>query len=165
MAQAFPRSRFLGLDFSEEGIAAGREEARRLGLANARFEARDVAASGALGRHDVVTAFDTIHDQARPRAVLRQIADSLRPGGVFLMMDIAASSRLEDNVSHPFGPTLYAASVMHCMTVSLAQDGEGLGTVWGEETARAMLQEAGLRSVEVKHLEGDPFHAFFVATK
>jgi SAM-dependent methyltransferase len=163
MARAFPQSRFVGIDFSEEGVAAGRAEARALGLANATFQCADVARPGALAKCDFITAFDTIHDQARPRDVLRHIAGALRPGGSLLMMDIAASSNLEENLEHPFGPFLYGASVFHCMTVSLAQGGEGLGTLWGEQKAKALLSEAGFREIEVRHLEGDPVHAFFVA--
>jgi len=165
LAQAFPNSRFVGYDFSEDGIAAGRAEAERLGLTNARFEARDVANLGGAEQFDLVTAFDTIHDQAAPRRVLKGIAESLRPGGAFLMMDMAASSKLEENVEHPMGPLLYAASTFHCMTVSLAQGGEGLGTVWGEQKAVELLEEAGLRDVEVKRLDGDFFHVFFTATR
>ena len=83
----------------------------------------------------------------------------------FLMIDVAASSRLEENVEHPLGPFLYGISVMHCMTVSLAQDGEGLGTVWGEQKALELLAEAGFADVQVKQLEGDPINNVYVATK
>lgn len=163
MAQAFPASRFVGLDFSDEGIAAARAEASAWGLANAHFQAADLA-SGLPGRYDLVTAFDVIHDLARPDVVLRQIRESLNDGGVFLMMDIAGSSRLEENLDHPIGPLLYCASVMHCMSVSLAQGGEGLGTMWGEQRAEQYLRNAGFTRIEVSHLEGDPMHAFYVAT-
>ena len=165
MAQAFPNSRFVGYDFSEEAVAAGQAEAERLGLSNARFELRDIANLGEVERFDLITAFDTVHDQAQPRRVLGGIAEALRPGGVLLVMDIAASSRLEENLDHPLGPLLYAASTFHCMTVSLAQGGEGLGTVWGEQRAAELLEEAGFARVEVKHIEGNFFHAFFVATR
>jgi SAM-dependent methyltransferase len=165
LAQTFPNSRFVGYDFSDEAIGAGRAEAERLRLSNARFEQRDVSTLGSADQFDFITAFDTVHDQAQPRRVLRGIAEALRGGGAFLMMDIAASSNLEDNLDHPLGPLLYAASTFHCMTVSLAQGGEGLGTVWGEQTAREYLEEAGFSDVKVQHLEGDIMHAFFVATK
>jgi 2-polyprenyl-3-methyl-5-hydroxy-6-metoxy-1,4-benzoquinol methylase len=161
MAQAFPASRLTGRDFSEEGIAAARAEAADRGLRNARFEVRDVAAIAEVGAYDLVTAFDVVHDLAHPRAVLERVRQALRPGGVFLMVEIAAASELEDNVGHPFGPMLYAASLYHCMSVSLAQGGEGLGTVWGERRARELLEEIGFR-VERCELAGDPLHAYFV---
>jgi SAM-dependent methyltransferase len=78
----------------------------------------------------LITAFDTIHDQAQPAKVLKEIYNALRKGGVFLMQDIAASNHLHENTNNPLAPTLYTFSTMHCMTGSLAYDGEGLGTVW-----------------------------------
>jgi SAM-dependent methyltransferase len=165
MAAAYPRSNFVGYDFSEEAIDAARREADRSGLRNVRYEVRDVSDLGAEGAFDFVTAFDAIHDQARPREVLASIARALRPGGAFLMVDIRASSRLEDNLELPWGPFLYTVSTMHCMTVSLALDGEGLGTAWGEQQACAMLNEAGFRNVRVESIEGDVFNNYYVARK
>ncbi|GBD27509.1 Ubiquinone biosynthesis O-methyltransferase [bacterium HR30] len=162
MARAFPNSRFVGVDFSPEGIEAARGEAASWKLSNARFEVADVAAA-LPGKFDLVTAFDVIHDLAKPKVVLANIRRALRPEGVFLMMDMAASSHLEENFDHPMGPLLYGASVMHCMTVSLAQGGEGLGTMWGEHVAQKYLKEAGFSDVQVHHLERDPMHTFYIA--
>jgi 2-polyprenyl-3-methyl-5-hydroxy-6-metoxy-1,4-benzoquinol methylase len=116
-------------------------------------------------RYDLITAFDVIHDLAHPAKVLRSIFDALRPGGSFLMADIAASSNVEENVEHVLGPTLYAISTMHCMSVSLEQGGAGLGTVWGEQTAKRMLDEAGFTGIEVKQVEGDIFNNYYIARK
>jgi SAM-dependent methyltransferase len=164
MAQAFPRSRFIGFDFAEDGVERGRQEAAAMDLRNARFEAKDVAELSAPDSFDLITAFDTIHDQAQPRKVLKEIAEALRPGGTFLMVDIAASSNVEDNIDHPLGPTLYAFSTLHCMTVSLALGGEGLGTAWGEQKARELLAEAGFDRIDVRQVEGDIFNNYYVAT-
>ena len=165
LAEAYPESSFAGYDISEEGIAGAAAEARRRGLSNVRFEVKDVAALDEQGRYGLITAFDAIHDQARPAAVLRGIAASLRQDGIFLMQDIAASSHLHKNLDHPLAPYLYTVSCMHCMTVSLAQDGEGLGTVWGEETARRMLEEAGFAGVEVRQIAQDILNSYYVAKK
>ena len=54
---------------------------------------------------------------------------------------------------------------MHCMTVSLSLDGDGLGTVWGEQNARQMLADAGFSSVDVAHVEADAFNAYYIARK
>jgi hypothetical protein len=97
--------------------------------------------------------------------VLRGIADALRPDGVYLCVDIAASSHLEDNLEHPLGPTIYTISTMHCMTVSLALDGAGLGAAWGEQTARSMLADAGFTDVTTERVEGDVFNIYYVAHK
>jgi 2-polyprenyl-3-methyl-5-hydroxy-6-metoxy-1,4-benzoquinol methylase len=163
LARAFPRSRVSGYDFSEGGIAAARREAQAFGSTNVRFEVRDAAAFDESGRYDLITAFDVIHDQARPAEVLRTAARALKPGGTFLMVDVRASSQLQDNIAHPFGPFLYGISTMHCMTVSLALGGAGLGTVWGEQKAQSMLDEAGFRRVDVHRLPEDPMNNYYVA--
>ncbi len=165
MAEAFPGSRFAGFDFSDTGIAAARAEAGRMGLENARFEQRDAARLGEARRFDFITTFDAVHDQARPDLVLAGIARALRPGGVYLCVDTSASSKLAENLDHPLGPFLYTVSCMHCMTVSLADGGMGLGTMWGEQTARQMLGEAGFTSIQAERLDGDIVNAYIIATK
>ena len=165
MARAFPLSRFTGYDLSEEAIAAARAEAAAWGLANAHFELADVATLRPVDAFEFVTAFDAIHDQADPVGVLGNAARMLRPGGIFLMVDIAASSNLHENIGRPLAPGLYALSTMHCMTVSLAQGGAGLGTMWGEQTARRMLAEAGFGTVTVMQVEGDIVNSYFIATR
>jgi 2-polyprenyl-3-methyl-5-hydroxy-6-metoxy-1,4-benzoquinol methylase len=162
MARRFPKSRFSGLDVSEEAIEWARTEARRAGLHHARFSVQDAATFGGPPAYDFITAFDAIHDQAHPRRVLRGIREALREDGLFLMVDIATSSRLEENLDNPLAPFLYSVSTMHCMTVSLAQGGEGLGTCWGEDKARELLAEAGFTRVQVTRVEGDPLNAYYV---
>ncbi|MGW7088208.1 class I SAM-dependent methyltransferase [Streptomyces sp. NPDC054871] len=163
LAKAFPASRFRGVDMSETGIAAARDEAARLGLGNVRFDVVDSAELS--GSYDLITAFDVIHDLARPARTLSAISDALRDDGVFLMGDIAASSKLEENLDHPLGPTLYTFSVFYCMTVSLGEGGAGLGTVWGRQTALRMLAEAGFGDVDVRQVEGDILNVYYVARK
>lgn len=163
LARAFPRSRFLGVDISAEGIGLGRAEAAAWGLANARFEVAD--AVDLTGSFDLVTAFDAVHDQARPTQLLAVISDAVAPGGLFLMGDIAFSSRLEDNIGNPFASTIFAFSVFYCLTVSLAYGGEGLGTAWGEQKARTMLAEAGFDDVSATQVEGDPLNIYYVARR
>ena len=165
MAQAFPNSRFVGIDFSQEGLAAGAAEAHHLGLKNVTFESADVAEDRRTEAFDVVTAFDAIHDQAHPAQVLANIHRALRPGGVFLMVDIKASSRLEDNIGVPFASYLYTVSTMHCMSVSLGLDGDGLGTCWGRDVATSMLADAGFDDVQVREIESDPLNFYYIAGK
>lgn len=165
LAREFPDSRVRGYDFSEEGVGRGRQEAEEWALSNATFEVRDVADLADVAAFDLVTAFDTIHDQAHPDRVLEGIARALRDDGTFLMVDIAASSSLEENADHALGAFFYGISMMHCMSVSLGLGGMGLGTMWGEQKAREMLAKAGFGEVEVRQVEHDPFNAFYIARK
>ena len=163
LAKRYPNSRFVGIDVSAEATATA--NARRAGLGNIRFEQRDLTdfdATAAPEAFDLVTAFDAIHDQAAPERVLAGVHRTLKPGGSFLMQDIRASSQLENNLDHPIAPLLYTISTMHCMTVSLAQGGAGLGTMWGEELAVAMLREAGFNHVAVHRLPHDFQNNFYV---
>lgn len=163
MAREFPRSTFTGLDFSAEPLERARAEAAAWGLTNATFREHDVATPFGAAAYDLVTAFDTVHDQADPARVLANVRQALRPGGTFLMVDINASSRLERNLELPWASFLYAISTIHCMSVSLGQRGAGLGTVWGVELAEQMLREAGFTDIVRTQLDEDPFNAYFVA--
>ena len=165
LAATYPRSAFAGYDLSEEAIAAARSEAADQGLANASFHVLDVAQLPPEPPFGAVFAFDAIHDQVDPAGVLARVHAALEPGGVFVMFDIRASSRLEDNVGNPLAPWLYGVSTLHCLTVSLAHDGAGLGTVWGEQMARRMLGEAGFVDVSVEEVPDDPFDSLYLAHK
>lgn len=159
MAQEFSNSRFTGYDFSEEGVAAGCAEAKEMGHSNDSFEARDLATMSGINQFDVITVFDAIHDQAKPRDVLKNIYNLLRPGGVFFCVDVQASSNLHENLEHPLAPWMYSVPTMHCMTVSLALDGEGLGNMWGEQKALELLGDAGFTDIDVKQAESDVYGA------
>ncbi len=165
LAREYPASRFVGFDFSERAIERANVEAQSQGLTNARFELCDAATLDQPGAFDLVTAFDAVHDQAHPGQVLAAIARATRPGGVFLMIDIKASSKVEDNIESSFAPMLYTISTMHCMTVSLGLGGDGLGTVWGRQLATSMLHEAGFTDIQVKELEDDLFNDYYVCRK
>lgn len=165
LAKTFGNSTFVGYDFSEEAISAARREASDWGLTNVTFVVQDVAALDVESGWDIATAFDAIHDQADPARVLANIATGLLPGGRFLMVDIRAASRVQENLDIPWATFLYTVSLMHCMTVSLALDGVGLGTVWGRQTAGRMLGDAGFDVMAVHDIETDPFNSYYVATK
>lgn len=164
LAQAYPQSRFAGYDMSAEAIGMAIEEALRLGLKNVRFEVRD-AADLEPAAYDLVTAFDAIHDQAAPANVLAAIHQALRPGGLFLMQDIKASSHVDQNLDHPLGTFVYTVSCLHCMSVSLASGGAGLGAAWGRELAVEMLADAGFGNVQVQELPHDPMNYYYLAPK
>jgi 2-polyprenyl-3-methyl-5-hydroxy-6-metoxy-1,4-benzoquinol methylase len=165
LAQTFPKSNFTGYDFSAEGLAGARAEANELGLTNVRFVVKDVAEIQETDRYQLITAFDAIHDQAHPRQVLKAIAQALRPDGIFLMQDIRASSHVHQNLGHPIGPFTYTVSCLHCMTVSLALGGEGLGAAWGEEKALELLAEAGFDDVTVHQLPHDMINNYYIAKR
>lgn len=165
LAEVFPKSQFLGIDLCHEPLEKARKEVGEKGLTNVQFEQADLTRYRPSGKFDLITAFDAIHDQARPDLVLKTIFDSLSEDGDFLMQDIDGSEEVQNNLDHPFSPLLYTISTMHCMTVSLAQGGMGLGTLWGVEQATRMLKSAGFTQIKENRLEHDPMNCYFTIKK
>jgi ubiquinone/menaquinone biosynthesis C-methylase UbiE len=168
LAELYPRSRFVGMDLSREAIAYARDKAEKAGLKNVEFIAVDLSAFDTTAEPDAfdfVTTFDAIHDQAKPLNVLKGIHRTLKSEGVYLMQDISGTSHLHKDIEHPIGTFLFAISCMHCMTVSLAQGGEGLGAMWGEDKTREYLQKAGFRSIATHRLAHDIQNNWYVVRK
>ncbi len=168
LAELFPKSSFVGMDLSGEAIAAAGNDASAKGLRNIEFVAIDLSDFHERAEPEsfaFITTFDAVHDQAAPLNVLKGIHRALRRDGVYLMQDIKGSSHVYNNVAHPIGTFLYTVSCMHCMTVSLAQGGEGLGAMWGEERTREYLERAGFRSVEKHELAHDIQNNWYVVRK
>jgi 2-polyprenyl-3-methyl-5-hydroxy-6-metoxy-1,4-benzoquinol methylase len=163
LANRFPNSHFVGFDLSDEAIAMAKREASEKGLSNVTFEVRDLAQIEEVAAFDLVTAFDVIHDQAQPDRVLSNVRCGLKPGGLFLMQDISCAGHHHHDRAHVLGPFLYTISCMHCMSVSLANGGPGLGATWGKAKALEMLQAAGFDDVVVVTLPHDPMNFWFLA--
>ena len=162
LAERFPNSRFTAYDLCEDALEVGVKIKEEKGLNNLTLATKDITDLGHEDSFDLVLAFDVIHDQKDPSTVLDNVRRALRSGGTFLMQDIRASSYLEKNMEHELGPFFYTISTMHCMTVSLAQGGEGLGTVWGEELAVKMLGEAGFGDVTVERSDHDMINNYYI---
>jgi 2-polyprenyl-3-methyl-5-hydroxy-6-metoxy-1,4-benzoquinol methylase len=168
LARLFPKSQFTGVDLSREAIKYANEEVRKLKLKNIRFKVKDLTdfnITAPKNKYDIITAFDAIHDQGRPDNVLDGVYKALKPGGIFFMQDIAGSSEHHNNYDHPMGAFLYTVSTMHCMTVSLAQNGLGLGAMWGKEKALEMLSEAGFNNTEIKTFQHDFQNYYYINRK
>ena len=164
VASAYANSRFFGYDVDLRSIERARNKAVRSGIAE-RISFERIAAEDLpfVDRFDLVMAFNCVHDMARPRAALAAIRRVLKPDGAFLWSEADASDNLEENLN-PVGRMLYGASTMHCMTVSLADGGEGLGVVVGENRARGMAIEAGFRNFEKLAIK-NPYHQVFLARR
>jgi 2-polyprenyl-3-methyl-5-hydroxy-6-metoxy-1,4-benzoquinol methylase len=167
LAETYPESRFLGLDFSDEAITYARYEAAARQLKNLEYRVTDLSSfdeKADPAAFDFITTFDAIHDQGKPLNVLKGIRRSLKPDGVYLMQDISGTSHVHKDIDHPIGPLLYTVSCMHCMTVSLAQGGEGLGAMWGEEKTLEYLRAAGFTNIETRKLAHDIQNNWYVVT-
>jgi 2-polyprenyl-3-methyl-5-hydroxy-6-metoxy-1,4-benzoquinol methylase len=147
MAQAFPESRFVGVDYHAESIAVARDRALEHGVAaNTHFEV--ATAKSYSGRdYDLVCFMDCLHDLGDPVGALAHCRKALKPDGAVMLVEPRAGDRLEDNVN-PVGRLFYAASTMACTPNSLAQEvGLALGAQAGEERLRAVAREAGFSTL------------------
>ncbi len=162
LAQAFPRSRYVGYDNFGPTVARATANAREAGVSDrVRFEERDVS-KGLPAKFDVITTFDVVHDAVDPLQLLQSIRGALRPGGIYVCLDINCSEKLEEN-ANPLGAMFHGVSVFYCMTTSLANNGAGLGTLgFHEAKVRELCEKAGFSSVRRVPLE-NPFNNLYEA--
>ena len=145
MAQAFPRSTFLGADYHEASITPARERAAAAGVSDRiTFETASATAYSGAG-FDLVTTFDALHDMGDPVGAARHVYDTLAQDGTWLVVEPAAGDRVEDNLN-PVGRVYYGFSTLLCTPASLAQDvGLALGTQAGPARIRDVTVAAGFR--------------------
>ena len=147
MAQAFPNSSFIGLDYHDESITTARKRATEQGVIdNIAFE---VKAATEFDGHDfdLICFMDCLHDLGDPVGALTRCRKALKPDGKILLVEPYAGDRLEENLN-PIGRMYYAASAMACTPNSLSQKvGRGLGAQAGEERLRKVAREAGFSNL------------------
>ena len=165
LAQAFPQSVFTGYDSDEHALGRARKEAADQGLTNLTFELADVGHLDVGQPFDAVFMFDALHDQVDPAGVLERIGANLAPDGVFLLREPHAADSLEDNMGNPMAAVQYSVSVMHCLTVSLAHAGAGIGLAFGEGHARRLLTDAGFADPQLHPAPGQPFDVVYVTRR
>lgn len=160
LAEAFPRSRFVGYELLDALVARATASAKASGVADrVTFEQRDVV-NGLPQQYDLITTFDVLHDIAAPLAVLRGIRRSLRPGGTYLLLEIRCSDKLEENRGS-VATILYGTSVFFCTPTAVACGAEGLGTMGMPELKiRELCCEAGLSRV-VQLPFDNPFNVLY----
>ena len=160
LARAFPAITGVGYDLSAAAVAAAREAAVAASVAD-RVSYQVLDAGGGLPEsYDVITTFDVVHDAVDPIGLLRSIRDGLRPDGRYLCLEINCSDRTTDNVG-PIATLLYGFSMLYCMSTSLAEGGEGLGTLGLPEPVLARLAaKAGFGAVRRVEMD-NPFNSLY----
>jgi 2-polyprenyl-3-methyl-5-hydroxy-6-metoxy-1,4-benzoquinol methylase len=159
MAKAFPQSKVLGIDFHGPSIERARQLAASSDLRNVEFLQAPAHQIPRGRRFDLICSFDCIHDMVDPRGTLKAIREALADDGVYVWSEPNASHHPHER-RNPIGKAFSSISPLHCMTVSLAHNGEGLGTVIGETGARALAEEAGFSKFEKLPID-NPFNQFF----
>ncbi len=164
LARAFPAITGTGYDTHPPVIEQARQAAAHAGVADRiSYQVLDAAAE-LPESFDVITTFDVVHDAIDPLGLLRSIHDALRSGGRYLCLEINCSDQAADNVG-PIATLLYGFSVLYCMTTSLAEGGEGLGTLGlPAPVLRQLAGKAGFTHVRQVELD-NPFNSFYELTR
>ena len=147
MAQAYPNSHFVGIDFHAPSIEEARAKADAAGLSNIEFtvaSAQDYPGEG----FDFACIFDALHDMGDPVGAARHVRDSLKEDGTFMLVEPMAGDTMADNMN-PLGQIFYAFSTTVCTPNSVSQDvGLGLGAQAGQKRLTEVLNEAGFGTVK-----------------
>lgn len=147
MAQAYPKSTFVGFDYHPESIESAREAAKKAGVSErVKFDVAKAKEFPGRG-YDLVAFFDCLHDMGDPEGAARHVRETLKTDGAWMIVEPFANDKTEDNLN-PIGRVFYAASTMLCTPASLAQEvGLGLGAQAGEGRLSKILRSAGFTSV------------------
>jgi ubiquinone/menaquinone biosynthesis C-methylase UbiE len=157
MAQAFPKATVTGYDISRYALDRALEKKTIDATSNVHFVDPRVTPLPADESLDIVTAFDCIHDMTHPQDVMEAIRRSLKPDGIWLLVDIKALDTFGENMAkNPMASLMYGISVMSCMSSAMsAVGGAGLGTLGlPESKARSMAAAAGFtrfRKLDIEH--------------
>src|SRR6516164_8040427 len=164
LARAFPSVTGTGYDAHPPVIDQARRAAAEAGVADRiSYEVLD-AGAGLPETYDVITTFDVVHDSADPLGLLRSIRDALRPDGRYLCLEINCADQPDGNVG-PIASLLYGFSLLYCMTTSLAQGGEGLGTLGlPESSLRQLAGKTGFGHVRRVEMD-NPFNTLYELTR
>ena len=163
MAQAYPKSQFVGFDFHDASIATATQRAADAGVTGrARFVVAD-AKSYQERDFDLLCFFDCLHDMGDPVGAAGHAYQALKPNGTVLLVEPYANDHLDDNLN-PVGRLFYAASTFICTPNSLSQEvGLGLGAQAGEERLRRVFLEAGF--TQFRRATETPFNLVLEARK
>ena len=163
MAQAFPKSNFIGFDYHAPSIEVATQRAKEGGVSdNTRF-AKYSAKDYPDGDYDLICYFDCLHDMGDPVGAAQHAYQSLKPDGSVLLVEPFANDKLDDNMT-PVGRLFYAASTFICTPNSLSQEvGLGLGAQAGEKRLRDVFIEAGFK--EFRRATETPFNLILEARK
>jgi 2-polyprenyl-3-methyl-5-hydroxy-6-metoxy-1,4-benzoquinol methylase len=161
MAQAFPRSTFVGSDYHAGSIETARRRAEEAGVADRVSFEHAPAASYPGGGYDLVTMFDCLHDMGDPVGAARHVRETLADDGTWMIVEPMAGDRVEDNLN-PVGRAYYGFSTFLCTPASLSQEvGLALGAQAGEARIGDVVAAGGFS--RFRRAAETPFNLVFEA--
>ena len=161
MAQAYPKSTFVGFDYHQSSVEQARRKALEAGVSDrVSFEvakAKDYPGND----YDLVAFFDALHDMGDPVGAAKHVLGTLKPDGSWMIVEPFANDHVEDNLN-PIGRIFYSASTMLCTPASRSQEvGLGLGAQAGEARIRDVVATGGFK--RFRRVTETPFNLVFEA--
>ncbi|MDP3890076.1 class I SAM-dependent methyltransferase [Nocardioides sp.] len=148
LAEAFPNSTFVGVDYHEESVRIARAAAQEAGVDDrVRFEVADATSYG--GSHDLVLFFDAVHDFGDPVGALAHARSVLAAGGQVVAIEPFAEDTLEANLANPMAAVFYVGSSALCVPHSVSEGGAALGAQAGPARLTSAFREAGFATARV----------------
>lgn len=161
MAEAYPRSTFVGYDYHRESIATASQRAEAAGVAERVAFAVGAADEYPTDGYDLIATFDALHDMGDPVAAARHAREALGDDGTWMIVEPRAGDRVEDNLN-PVGRFYYAFSTLACTPGSLAQPGRAaLGAQAGEARLSEVIEVGGFS--RVRRATESPFNVVLEA--
>jgi SAM-dependent methyltransferase len=161
MAQAFPRSRFVGSDYHGGSIETARRRAQEAGVADRVTFEHAAAATHPGEDYDLVTMFDCLHDMGDPVGAARRVRELVAADGTWMIVEPMAGDRVEDNLN-PVGRAYYGFSTFLCTPASLSQEvGLALGAQAGEARIGDVVAAGGFS--RFRRAAETPFNLVFEA--
>jgi 2-polyprenyl-3-methyl-5-hydroxy-6-metoxy-1,4-benzoquinol methylase len=144
LAEAYPNSSFMGVDYHAESIELARARALEAGLSD-RIEFSTGGAAGLAGQYDLIAFFDCLHDMPDPMSALTAARSAVTDDGWVMLVEPAAGDTIEDALN-PIGRVFAGASVMICLPSGLSGEPRaGLGNQAGPRAMFDLAREAGFR--------------------
>ncbi len=141
LAEAYPASTFVGIDYHEESVRRAGIAANGAGVADrVTFEVAEAQAYE--GTYDLICMFDTLHDLGDPVGALAYARAHLSEGGWFFAVEPNAGDRLEDNLN-PLGLIWYASGHNLCVPNAMSQGGTALGNQAGPKRTLQAFVDGG----------------------
>jgi SAM-dependent methyltransferase len=142
MAEAFPNSRFVGIEPHPESVEAARQNASEAGVGDRVQFVLGTATDYAEQDFDLICFFDCLHDMGDPVGAARHARGALAEGGTVMLVEPNAADSVEDNVG-PIGRVYYSASTSLCTAHAISEGGDALGAQAGEARLAQVFAEAG----------------------
>lgn len=149
MAKEYPASKFTGYDLHEPSINCAQQRATKAGASNVEFATADATTfASSSGGFDLVACFDCLHDMGDPIGCAKRVHASLKPGGVWMVVEPAAGDTVEENCN-PVGRVFSAASTAICVPASLSTNGPALGACAGPTKTQEVIRAGGFKKVRI----------------